>query len=610
MKNVILLISLVCLSFLVADVKAQRTYWQQAADYKMEVELNTDNHQFTGKQTIKYTNNSPDTLNKIYYHLFFNAFQPGSEMDERSRTIEDPDRRVMDRIANLADDEIGIQKVTNLKQDKQAVEFEEKGTILIARLAKPLLPGKSTTLTLDFEGQVPLQIRRTGRDNAEGIDYSMAQWYPRLVEYDFQGWHPNPYVGREFHGTWGDFDVTITLDSKYTVAATGILQNADKIGKGYSSKNIEHKTDSKLSWNFKAENVIDFVWAADPEYKHTTYQTPNGPLLRFFYKENSKTKENWELLPELTAKAFQFVNENFGVYPWSEFAVIQGGDGGMEYPMATLITGERNLRSLVGVTVHELLHSWFQGALATNEALHPWIDEGFTVFATDETMAHLFDMEGNPHERTYAVTQAFMESDKVEPLTTHADHYMTNRGYSISSYYKGAVFLNQLRYIIGEENFWYGMRRYFNEWKLKHPTPNDFIRVMEKVSDMELRWYLEYWINTTHVVDYSIEQVVANKDEVVINLRRNQEMFMPQEVLLTFASGRTELHYIPSSLMFGQKPEEYAYDAWIVHPDWTWTHRDYHLKISQSNDQLESIELNPSRKMTNMNSVKNKVNLK
>jgi len=207
--------------------------WQQKADYEMKIDFDVNNHQFDGEQTIEYTNNSPDTLYKVYYHLYFNAFQPNSMMDVRSRTIKDPDRRVGDRISKLSPDEIGYHEIQELKQDGQELSYDVVGTILEVQLAKPIMPRSKTKLSMKFHSQVPLQIRRSGRNNAEGIDYSMAQWYPKLCEYDYQGWHANPYVGREFYGIWGDFKVDIEIDDSYVLAGSGIITNAKKIGRGY-----------------------------------------------------------------------------------------------------------------------------------------------------------------------------------------------------------------------------------------------------------------------------------------------------------------------------------------------------------------------------------------
>ena len=335
------------LLFSAHELLAQRDYWQQRVEYNMEVALDVSTHKVIGNQLLTYYNNSPDTLTKVYYHLYFNAFQPGSMMDVRSRNLPDPDRRVMDRISKLKEDEIGYQHILSLKQDGKTLKYKVSGTILEVTLEKPILPKTKSVFEMKFESQVPHQIRRSGRNNREGISYSMTQWYPKMAEYDYQGWHAYSYVAREFHSPWGDFDVKITIDPKFVIGGTGILQNAEKIGHGYSN-GVVAKSGSDLTWHFKAKNVIDFAWAADPDYTHDRVSVPNGPELHFFYQKNEKTTETWKKTEEYAVKVFQYLNEHFGKYPFSTYSIIQGGDGGMEYPMCTLLLGEGSLAGLSG----------------------------------------------------------------------------------------------------------------------------------------------------------------------------------------------------------------------------------------------------------------------
>ncbi len=583
-------------------------YWQQRAEYVMEVEMDTKKHQFTGKQTLTYFNNSPDTLTQAFYHLYFNAFQPGSMMDVRSRTIPDPDRRVGDRIFALKPNEIGIQKVKSLTQDGKPVAFKEVGTILEVRLATPLLPNQKTVFQMEFEGQVPVQIRRSGRNNAEGIDYSMAQWYPKLCEYDHQGWHPNPYIGREFHGVWGDFDVKITIDSEYVVASTGYLQNAQEIGYGYEKEGttVKRPKSKQLTWHFKANDVHDFVWAADPEYVQTTAQVPDGPLLRFFYRKGSeKRTENWQKLPEYTIRAFQAMNKYFGKYPYQEYSVIQGGDGGMEYPMATLILGDGSFNGLVGVTVHELIHSWFQGVLATNESLYAWMDEGFNTFAG----SYIRGGE-NPYKGAYGSYFAIVKRGIEEALSTHADHFAYNSAYGVAAYSKGCVFLAQLGYVIGEEALMQGMLRYFDTWKFKHPTDNDLIRIMEKVSGLELDWYKEYFVYSTHTIDYGIKEINEKEGKTRVTLEKIGRMPMPLDVLVTYQDGRKEIHYIRLEIMRGDKPHTDQNIKRIMQPNWAWVMPSYTFTIDAPKASIKSIEIDPSQLMADVNRENNLVEMK
>jgi hypothetical protein len=598
---------------------AQPERWQQHVSYKMNIDFDVKKHQFIGYQAVRYTNNSPDTLFSIFYHLYFNAFQPGSMMDVRSRTISDPDPRVGDRIYNLNQDEIGYHKISSLKQDGMPVSFEMVETILEVKLAKPILPGKTTSLEMIFNSQVPLQIRRSGRNNSEGIDYSMAQWYPKLCEYDYQGWHANPYIGREFYGVWGDFDVTLQIDANYMVGGTGYLQNADQIGKGYTKNVVTPKPDKngKLSWHFIAPNVHDFLWAADPDYVHTSFQRADGLVMNFYYQPNEKTKDNWEALPAIMDKAFDYINKHFGQYDYKQYSFIQGGDGGMEYPMATLITGERNIGSLVGVAVHELMHSWYQMMLATNESLYAWMDEGFTSYASARVMQHLIETKvlkqgrvaANPQAGNYAGYFNLAKSGFEEPLTTHADHYQTNRAYGLAAYSKGAVFLGQLEYILGKANFDKALLNYFYTWKGKHPNVNDFIRVFEKTAHLELDWYKEYFYHTTYTIDYALLSVSgSSENNTIVQLERKGKIPMPVDVVITKKDGSTLGYTIPLEMMRGAKGSDLDEMSWNISADWPWTNRQYSLVIPLKSEEIISIEIDPSERMADIEKENNRWN--
>ena len=601
MKNIYFL-ALVALPFIALSQSAN--YWQQHADYTMEIDMNVDNFQYDGKQKLVYTNNSPDTLDKVFYHLFFNAFQPGSEMDIRLQNIQDPDGRMTtnvgtkekpikeSRISKLQPHEIGFIKVNSLKQDGGDVPFETIGTILKVTLNKPIQPGEKVTFDMDFKGQVPVQIRRSGRNSKEGVALSMAQWYPKMVEYDFEGWHANSYIGREFHGVWGNFDVKITIDKNYTIGGSGYLQNPDEIGHGYSDKEVKHKKKiKKLTWHFKAPRVHDFTWAADPEYIHDKIKGENDVDLHFFYKKtlDKKYLENWKNLQPKTVQLLAFFNENIGQYPYKQYSVIQGGDGGMEYAMCTLITGERKFGSLVGVTAHELAHSWFQFVLATNEQKHEWMDEGFTTYISTLAMNEVMnENKNNPHEGAYRNYNYLTQSGVEEPQTLHADRFGLNMAYGISAYSKGELFLVQLGYIIGEENLKKTLKKYFEDFKFKHPTPNDIKRVAEKVSGIQLDWFLNYWTQTTHTIDYAVESISGNE----VTLKNNSKLPMPIDVRVKYADGTSEDFYIPLRMMYSGKPTNAK-----KLKDWSWVQPSYSFKTSKP---IQAVEIDPSKRLADI----------
>lgn len=582
--------------FVALSVSAQCDRWQQHITCDLVVDMDVKSHRFTGTEVLRYENNSPDTLRELFFHLYLNAFKPGSEMDVRARTIVDPDARMGDRIAALSQEEVGDLTCTLITQDGRPVRLEPLGTVLRVTLARPLLPGKHTTLRIDFHGQVPVQIRRSGRDNAEGVAYSMTQWFPKVAAYDDRGWHADPYVSREFYGEWGDYDVKITLDSTFTVAATGVLANAKEIGHGYAQRTKNQKrSDGKLTWHFKAPKVHDFAWSADPDYKNVTAQVPGGPLLRFIYKDSPKFEEVWGQLPGYMVRTVEYMDRNFGKYPWPTFTFAQGGDGGMEYPMFTLITGERRLGSLVGTSVHEVLHNWYYGVLASDELSFPWMDEGFSEYAGSKVMKELFpgNTKGRVHSDAMAAYLRLVASPHHEPMSLEADQFATNRAYSDNTYSKGEFFLDQLGAVIGDSTLQRGLRRYYTTCGFKHPRPIDVQRVMEKESGLQLAWYFNEWINTTRKLDYAVKGVMQHGDSTTVTLERKDLMLMPVDVVVQGAEGELELFHIPLSLMLGARKEQPDGHEWHTLPPWQWTDPTYSFTIPVPLARIQRIELDP-----------------
>jgi hypothetical protein len=591
----LLLVSLLVTS----TVMAQADRWQQRIRYVIDVNMDVKTNRFTGTEKLEYTNNSPDTLTRVFFHCYWNAFQPGSSMDVRSQELGktklneptrrsdglDWDARVKDRISKLKPDEIGYQHVRRIQIGGVDQQLKEHETILEVVLTKPILPKSKVTLDVAFEAQVPLQIRRSGRDNAEGIRYSMSQWYPKMVEYDYQGWNANPYIAREFYGVWGDFDVNITIDKSYFVTAGGDLQNGNETGFGYESPQarIKAPVGPTITWKWQAYNVHDFVWCADPQYKMITRNVANGPLIRVVYKAVDSLEARWQKVADSTALAYPIIAKTFGAYPYKTYTFIQGGDGGMEYPMATLIKS-----ASIGTALHEWMHTWYQMLMGTNESLYPWMDEGFTDYASTRVMAEMRKSTGFAFNGSYRGYFALAKSGMEEPASTHADHYNTNYAYGNAAYSKGAVFMSQLGYIVGDSIRDKILLAYYNTWRFKHPNPNDFIRVAEKVSGMELDWYKEYWIYTTKTIDYAVGDVSMNDGKPSILIKRVGKMPMPVDVLVTYKDGTQEMHYIPSSLMFGQKRAEGGIPR-TVHEEWKWTHPDYAFTISKGIQDIKSI---------------------
>ena len=625
------LLTLFVMSVLFSNAQADR--WQQRINYNIKASLDVNNNIVKGTEEIVYDNNSTDTLTKVYFHLYWNAFQPNSVMDIRSRelgkntmtnrrgdVVKDWDARVTDRIEKLSPTEIGYQRVSTITINGKAQNLIEHETILEVQLTQPILPKSSVKMSVAFEAQVPKQIRRSGRDNAEGVRYSMSQWYPKMVEYDYQGWNTNPYIAREFYGVWGNYDVTLQLDQNYMVAATGVLQNPTATANAQGVK----------SWNFKGSNIHDFVWAADDHFKHLSKEVRKGLTLHVYYKEkDARADSAWGNVLWAAEKMLPYMEKKFGAYPYPQYSFIQGGDGGMEYAMATLLKGPG-----LGTVFHEWMHSWYQHILGTNESLFPWMDEGFTSYA-EEAVSYEYNqtfatsspfisarekaqiLVGNERAKTqlpavqygnYMGYLGLAKSGLEEPMSTHSDHFNTNYAYSSAAYSKGGTFLGFLGYIIGDSVRDKVLINYYNTWKFKHPNANDFIRVAEKTSGIQLEWFKEYWVNSTKTVDFGLNDIQATPTGAIISLQRIGKMPAPLEVLITYKDGSSELHYIPLDLMLANKVAE-GNDNRIVHPECKWVQPTYTFETSKPLSALKSIEIDPSFRLPDVNRSNNKLEI-
>ena len=611
--------ALVAVLVIAGAVNAQSQYWQQHIKYTMNADVDVTTNIIKGTQQIAYTNQSPDTLNRIFLHLYWNAFKPGSQMavasvsttniitgrNTKGEDVTDYDTRFKIRVDTMKPADQGWCNVSAISMNGKPQRTKLHETILEVDLDKPILPKQTVNFTTSFDAQIPKMSRRSGRDSKENIRYSIGQWYPKVCEYDNEGWHADPFIAREFYGVWGDFDVTINIDKNYKLGATGVLQNAAAIGWGYDKEGTPLKAIStpKRAWHFAGENIHDFVWAADPDYAHITRKIANGPLVHFIYKNADTAHALWNRSADSCVLAYPFIAKNFGPYPHPVYSFIQGGGGGTEYPMATLIVTHS-----LGTMIHEWMHSWYQMLLGTNENLYAWMDEGFTSYAEARTLEFLRHKGNNIFEDTYKRYVRLANSPLVEPMSTHANAFVTNFAYNNNAYVKGAVFMQQLGYIIGQQALDRTLLNYYWQWRYKHPTPNDFIRVAEKASGMELDWYKEYWMNTTKKIDYKIGELNQEGTGATIRIERIGELPMPVDVLVTFKDSSKEWHYIPLDLMYGDKPAEDGI-ARTVYPEWGFVYRQYTIKTTHALRDIVKVEIDPTQRLADVNLKDNKLEL-
>ena len=586
-----------------APVLAQGTpSWQQRVAYEMDIVMDAPAHRYAGHQRLTYTNNSPDTLRQVFYHLYFNAFQPTSMMAERNRHLPDPDARVVPRIWNYAPDEIGYHRVSSLTMDGTAAPFRVDDTVMRVELPRPIAPGGTAVFEMAWDAQVPLQTRRSGWKSREGIDFSMTQWYPKMAQYDSRGWHADPYIGREFYAPFGTFDVRISLPAEYTLGATGVLQNGAEIGKGYApsteplvtfTKEMESRPATQtLTWRWRAENVHDFAWAADRDYTHDRIAGPNGRTYHLLYQP--AVARGWEGIRGFVPAVIAFYERRFGPYRWPQFTVAQGGDGGMEYPMLNLVTGGRSPQSLYGVVMHEAAHEWFYGMLGSNEAKYAWMDEGFTEFATNEATAALFNVPAGQNGAARGIAELRLRG-LAEPFSWHSDWYRTNRAYSTASYGGGNHIADLLGYVLGDSVRDRGFRAYVNRFTFRHPQPADVEATFERVSGLHLDWLFEQLTHTTGSVDYAIADLDRSGGQTAITFERKGEMILPLDVRLTMADGSTRWLTIPTSVMNGAKA---VGAGWTVAPAWPW--KSPRLTVTVSGD-VRSATLDPDQRTLDIN---------
>ena len=609
---------LIILTLFFGLLSAQKNaYYQQYAKYKMDIEVDAKNFTYTGNQTLTYSNNSPDELNVVYYHLYWNAFKAGSMMDQRvTNQGKNGDSRLQSNgistLSSIPKNEEGAQNIHWIKQNGKDLKFEIQETVMKVYLNSPIKPNSKTTFTMEWDAVIPMQIRRAGRNNREGIDMTVTQWYPKIAEYDYDGWATFDYIGREFHAPFSDYEVNIKIDKDYVIGAGGTLENPLDV-KGYDSKaTIKTDKNNKATWKWTAKNMLDFAWAADRDYTVESFVILDGPKVNFVYQKSEKTKY-WDQAKPYVTKFFHIMNATYGRYVYPSYSFIQAGDGGMEYGMCTMMLGEaKTLDGLVGLMVHEGGHSWNQQMMAYNESVRPWMDEGFTNYYDDSIMYQLFPpkkAQANPFIESLDRYRNFVKKGIEEPAVWLGDHHDNGTAYSFATYVKGELFLVQLGYIMGEQNLALVMKEFYNEWHLKHPTDRDFMHIAQKVSGMDLKWFLNYWINTTKTIDYGIKNVKYGEVFTTITLENKGTVPMPIDFSILTTDKKVVNYQIPLNMTHTWKTKD-IYGDFTTMAYWPWTQKEYTFTIPYNKSQISALGIDFSQRLADVNLEDNLVEVK
>lgn len=509
---------------------AQNSYWQQEVNYNIQVELNTGNHTLAGQLSLVYTNNSPDKLNFIWFHLWPNAYKDKNTALFKQLQNSESRKEKVDSVTEMGFITELDWKVNN--QKATTIPHEEYADIVKVMLPEILLPGGSITISTPFKVKLPDYFSRLGFKNAE---HMITQWYPKPAVYDVLGWHPIPYLDLgEFYSEFGSFKVDITVPANYVVAATGTLLDIDEYEKykEIGAKNYAviktainnndssdyNKLISKLEWykpmknsltktlHYSAQNVHDFAWFADTNFvinydNLKLYTQKRVDAFTFYHKESI---DKWMMSCNYVKDAVSFYTINVGEYPYAVVNAVEGpvnsGSGGMEYPMVTLITQPDASHELLdAIITHEVGHNWFYGILGNNERFHPWMDEGMNTFfqyryeATKykansilpPTPSNLLKLSVPEFETI--IYKSFTQIKIEDKIDKEATAYETDELYGGSVYMKAAMWMHLLEMEMGKEDFQKGIEMYFEKWKFKHPYPEDFRKVMEDAAGKSLK---------------------------------------------------------------------------------------------------------------------------
>ena len=514
MKKLFVLVS----CFLSIHLIAQEPYWQQQADYTIDVSLDDKEHTLKGALQLEYTNNSPDKLDFIWFHLWPNAYKNEStafakqilkQGDGKRRWKKIKDKGSIDSL-NFA---VNGQKA-NIEVDAENID------VIKLLLPNTLNPGEKIKITTPFFVTLPTYNSRSGHD---GQSYMICQWYPKPAVYDRKGWHPMPYLDQgEFYSEFGSFTVNLTLPSSYIVGATGELQNKEELSQyvKMGTRNVaDHSSKNKIPYNpegtvktltYKADSVHDFAWFADKDYvvRYDTLQLATRTIDVFTFHHPDGNK-NWVNSIGYVKSAVKSYSSWLGNYPYPVVQAVEGPkndmSGGMEYPMITLITSPTaNEEMLDAVITHEVGHNWFYGILASNERIHAWMDEGINTYfqfryEAEKYRANSVFGSSLPYELKQkstadfqaAVYNAFNQIPMQGEIDIPAGEFKNKEEYGLLTYLKTAMWLYLVELDIGNEKLEKGMKAYFNEWKFKHPYPEDLKSILERESGKDMTPYFD-----------------------------------------------------------------------------------------------------------------------
>jgi hypothetical protein len=495
-----------------STVNGQLSYWQQQTNYSIDVSLNDKNHTLKGFLTLEYINNSPGKLDYIWFHLWPNAYknettayakQVFRDKDGKKRWKDMKDKGYID----------SLDFTVNGKKARTETDRENIDIIKVI-LPESLNAGEKTTITTPFFVKIPTYSSRSGHLDQS---YIICQWYPKPAVYDSKGWHPMPYLDQgEFYSEFGSFDVKITVPASYVIGATGALQNQDELNKykelGKTNKNvgknvkyISTASTASKTLEYKGENIHDFAWFADKDFviRYDTAQLNSGKIIDVFTYGYETGNRHWQKSVSYVEDAIRHYSDWIGEYPYPVAQAVEGPknvmSGGMEYPMITLITSPEADEPLMdAVIAHEVGHNWFYAILASNERDHAWMDEGMNTYFQFRYEAEKYKANsifGNeiPQEVKNKPVPDFLATIYIamtdipmeEAIETPSADFEDKDKYAAVAYLKTAIWMYIVEASIGADKLDKVIKAYYNNWKFKHPYPEDLKAEFEKQLNMK-----------------------------------------------------------------------------------------------------------------------------
>lgn len=549
-------------------------YWQQWADYKIDVELLTDEKKVKGKGTITYYNNSPDNLNVLLLELSQNLHKEGVE---RNESAEVTGGVTLHKVSYEG------KELNELESSRDRTGYGVNGTLLVIRPSNTIAPGDTVQLEIEWDFKVPQQGASGRMGYSEDNLFFISYWYPQMRVYDdVIGWLDDPFTGNaEFYHGFGNYNVNITVPEQWLVAATGELTNSrdvlkdeihQRMQKGHQSDSVIHVVteedfgnvtqsteNGKVTWSYNAEHVRDFAFSVTKESMWDATRSAVGDhrdgdgktdysFINAIYRSSAPL---WTNGAEFTRHSVGYLSEYTGLeYPWPHMTSVEGGGiigGGMEFPMMTIIGDYRGRpeTSLYAVIAHEIAHMWVPMQVSTNERRYSWIDEGTTTFNENRSFIDYFPERNNPEQSEFQSYLQIAGSDYEGPIMRWSDYHYNGFAYGIASYPKPAAMLVSLRNLLGEETFQEAFEAFLERWRYKHPYPWDLFNTFEDVSGRDLGWFWRSWYYETWVLDQAVGNVTETEAGTEIVIEDYGEVPMPATVEITLSDGSTLTREVP-----------------------------------------------------------------